>query len=76
MEVCEAMLEQWFLFCVIWSLCASVDEEGRKKMDGFIREMEGQFPPKVNVCVCVCTHSWGGGGGENAGVKNTDGTQD
>ena len=58
-EVCETMLELWFLFCVIWSLCAGVDEEGRKKMDSFIREMEGQFPPKVHINVhvyilCVC----------------------
>ena len=61
MEVCETMVEQWFLFSVIWSLCAGVDEDGRKKMDSFIREMEGQFPPKVhvygvyNVHVHVCT---------------------
>ena len=43
------MLELWFLFCLIWSVGASVNEEGRKKMDNFIREMEGQFPPKDTV---------------------------
>lgn len=43
----DRMLELWFLFCVIWSLAAGVDEAGRKKMDSFIREMEGQFPAKV-----------------------------
>jgi dynein heavy chain len=61
MEVCEAMMEQWFLFSVIWSLCAGVDEEGRKKMDSFIREMEGQFPPKDTVYeyyVDVKTRKW------------------
>jgi len=41
------MLELWFLFSMIWSVCAGVDEAGRKKMDTFIREMEGQFPAKV-----------------------------
>ena len=43
------MLELWFLFCLIWSIGASVDEESRKKMDTFIRELEGQFPAKVHV---------------------------
>ena len=41
------MIELWFQFCMIWSLCASVDESGRRKMDTFVREMEAQFPPKV-----------------------------
>jgi dynein heavy chain len=43
------MIEMWFLFSMIWSLCASVDEDGRKKLDTFIREMEAQFPPKDTV---------------------------
>lgn len=41
----------WFLFCMIWSVCAGMDEAGRKKMDTFVREMEGQFPAKVS-CNC------------------------
>ena len=41
------MIEMWFLFSLIWSLCASVDEDGRRKIDTFIREMEAQFPAKV-----------------------------
>ena len=41
------MIDLWFQFCMIWSLCASVDESGRRKMDTFVREMEAQFPPKV-----------------------------
>ncbi|XP_048588102.1 dynein axonemal heavy chain 2 isoform X2 [Nematostella vectensis] len=43
------MLELWFLFCLIWSVCASVDEDSRKKMDNFLRELEGQFPAKDTV---------------------------
>ena len=31
---------------MIWSLCCSVDEDGRKKIDNYIRELEGSFPNK------------------------------
>lgn len=40
------MVELWFIFSLIWSICASVDEDGRKKMDNFLREMD-TFPIKV-----------------------------
>uniref|UniRef100_A0A4W6ECP9 Dynein axonemal heavy chain 2 n=1 Tax=Lates calcarifer TaxID=8187 RepID=A0A4W6ECP9_LATCA len=43
------MVELWFIFSLIWSVCASVDEDGRKKMDNFLREMEGTFPIKDTV---------------------------
>lgn len=43
------MVELWFLFCLLWSVCASVDEDGRRLMDNFIREIEGQFPAKDTV---------------------------
>jgi len=43
------MMELWFLFSLIWSICASVDEESRRKMDNFLREIEGQFPAKDTV---------------------------
>lgn len=33
---------------MIWSLCASVDEEGRQKMDNFVRETEG-FPVRDTI---------------------------
>lgn len=48
-ETFEHMLELWFLFCLIWSVGASVDSDSRKKMDNFIRECQGQFPAKVCV---------------------------
>ncbi|KAK3095642.1 hypothetical protein FSP39_017066 [Pinctada imbricata] len=40
------MVELWFQFCLIWSICCSVDEDSRKKIDNYIREMEGTFPNK------------------------------
>uniref|UniRef100_A0A3Q1IX48 Dynein axonemal heavy chain 2 n=1 Tax=Anabas testudineus TaxID=64144 RepID=A0A3Q1IX48_ANATE len=43
------MVALWFVFSLIWSICASVDEDGRKKMDNFLREMEGTFPIKDTV---------------------------
>ncbi|KAI3375810.1 hypothetical protein L3Q82_004092 [Scortum barcoo] len=43
------MVELWFVFSLIWSICASVDEDGRKKIDNFLREMEGNFPIKDTV---------------------------
>ncbi|KAL3846382.1 hypothetical protein ACJMK2_017380 [Sinanodonta woodiana] len=43
------MVELWFQFCMIWSICCSVDEEGRKKIDAHIREMEGTFPNKDTI---------------------------
>ncbi|XP_070548827.1 dynein axonemal heavy chain 2-like [Ptychodera flava] len=45
----ECMHELWYLFCVIWSVCASVDEDGRKKIDNYIREIEGTFPNKDSI---------------------------
>lgn len=41
------MVELWFTFSLIWSICASVDENGRQRMDAFLREKDGTFPVKV-----------------------------
>ncbi|XP_071455007.1 dynein axonemal heavy chain 2 [Hetaerina americana] len=41
--------KQWFFFCLIWSVCACVNEEGRMKLDAYIRELEGMFPLKDTV---------------------------
>uniref|UniRef100_A0A672FP66 Dynein axonemal heavy chain 2 n=1 Tax=Salarias fasciatus TaxID=181472 RepID=A0A672FP66_SALFA len=43
------IVELWFIFSLIWSVCASVDEDGRKKMDNFLREMDGTFPIKDTI---------------------------
>ncbi|XP_072006034.1 dynein axonemal heavy chain 2 [Engystomops pustulosus] len=43
------MVELCFIFCMIWSVCASVDEDGRRKIDNYLRELEGSFPNKDTV---------------------------
>nr|XP_015838947.1 PREDICTED: dynein heavy chain 2, axonemal [Tribolium castaneum] len=43
------MAKNWFLFCLIWSVCCTTNEEGRKKIDNFIREKEGVFPIKDTI---------------------------
>ena len=48
-EFFSRMCEMWFLFAIIWSMCASVDEDGRKRIDAYIRELEGTFPNKDTV---------------------------
>ncbi|XP_055836500.1 dynein axonemal heavy chain 2 isoform X2 [Episyrphus balteatus] len=48
-EDLEIMTKLWFLFCMIWSICATVDEEGRLKIDAMIRERESCFPIKDTV---------------------------
>lgn len=34
---------------LIWSVCCTVNEDGRKKMDAFVREKEGCFPLKDTI---------------------------
>ncbi|XP_057714813.1 dynein axonemal heavy chain 2 isoform X3 [Corythoichthys intestinalis] len=43
------VVELWFTFSLIWSICASVNEDGRKRMDNFLREVDGTFPIKDTV---------------------------
>nr|XP_012223058.1 PREDICTED: dynein heavy chain 2, axonemal-like [Linepithema humile] len=45
----SSICKMWFFFCMIWSLCAPVDEEGRQKIDSFIREIESFFPLRDTV---------------------------
>ncbi|XP_025836128.1 dynein heavy chain 2, axonemal-like [Agrilus planipennis] len=48
-ESFEDIAKLWFLFCLVWSVCCTVDEEGRRKLDNFLREKEGVFPIKDTV---------------------------
>ncbi|CAF1579491.1 unnamed protein product, partial [Adineta steineri] len=43
------LTELFFLFSAIWSVGASVDEESRKKIDTFVREIEGTIPNKDSI---------------------------
>ncbi|CAM6114547.1 unnamed protein product [Calypogeia fissa] len=42
-------IETWFLFCLTWSIGASVDEEGRTFFDMFIRDFDPRFPATGTV---------------------------
>ena len=55
------MIQNWFLFSVIWSIGGAVEQPSRKKVDNFLREIEGQFPSKDTVyeyAVDVKTKTW------------------
>ncbi|TPX53528.1 hypothetical protein SeMB42_g00716 [Synchytrium endobioticum] len=43
------MLELWFLFALIWSFGSPLKGDGRRRFDTFVRDLEGQFPPKDTV---------------------------
>lgn len=49
LERLEEMTKLWFMFCLVWSVCATVDEESRLKLDAYIREIESCFPIKDTV---------------------------
>jgi hypothetical protein len=42
------LVEMWFLFCLIWGLGGPLDEEGRKKFDAFMREMDTRCGPLLH----------------------------
>jgi hypothetical protein len=42
-EAYPALIEMWFLFCMIWGIGGPLDEDGRKKFDAFMREMDTRF---------------------------------
>lgn len=45
----DIMVRFYFVFSLIWSVCATTDEEGRKKFDGFLRELDPIFPAKDTI---------------------------
>ncbi len=44
-----AVGEKWFVFCLIWSVGASVDEKGRRRFNDCLRDIEAIFPPVQTV---------------------------
>ncbi|CAB3235275.1 unnamed protein product [Arctia plantaginis] len=45
----EVLAKMRFLFALVWSVCATLEDEPRKKIDNWIREHEGVFPLKDTV---------------------------
>ena len=43
-----AYVEKWFAYSIVWSLGATADEEGRKRVDNCIRDIESIYPPQGN----------------------------
>ncbi|CAD7925016.1 unnamed protein product [Amoebophrya sp. A120] len=44
-EISLDLLEHVYVLCLVWSIGAAVDEEGRKKFDEFIRKRSGKMMP-------------------------------
>lgn len=36
------LAEKWFVFSIIWSVMAAADEDGRAKLDAFLRDVEAR----------------------------------
>lgn len=43
------MVENWFLFCLIWGIGGSLDDSGRRSFDAFVRELDTRFPTANTV---------------------------
>lgn len=48
-ESYRQFVEKWFVFCLIWSIGCTVDEESRKHIDFILREIESMFPHTYSV---------------------------
>lgn len=48
-EAFKVYLEKWFVFCLIWSVGATVDEASRKNIDYVLRDIESMFPHSNTV---------------------------
>jgi dynein heavy chain len=48
-EKLESQIESIFLFCVVWSLCCTVDNNSRRKFDVFIKDVINQNKIDVGV---------------------------
>ena len=45
----QQLCEKWFVFSMIWTVMAAVDEGGRILLDQCLRDIEAQFPPMQSV---------------------------
>jgi len=37
-------MQMWFLFCLIWGVGGTLDEDGRKKFDAYMRDKDARYP--------------------------------
>lgn len=42
-------VEKWFVFCLIWSIGATVEEQSRREIDYILRDIESMFPHQNTV---------------------------
>lgn len=47
LDMGDVLVELWFLFCLVWGLGGTLDEEGRKKFDAFMRCGSGRWQAQV-----------------------------
>lgn len=45
----ESQIDEIFIFCLIWSICCTVDHEGREKFNAYLRDYIKQKNPKVQI---------------------------
>lgn len=48
-EIYRSLLEKWFVFSLIWTFGATVDEQGRKIIDYNMRDIDSMFPHSNTV---------------------------
>ena len=49
MEDFHTYVEKWFVFSMIWSIGATIDEQSRRELDIVIRDIEPMFPTTNTV---------------------------
>ncbi|VVC43185.1 Dynein heavy chain, domain-2,Dynein heavy chain domain,Dynein heavy chain, domain-1,Dynein heavy chain, P- [Cinara cedri] len=45
----KLLIKIWFIFCMIWSICGCMNEDGKRKIDVYIRGIENVFPIEDTV---------------------------
>jgi len=48
-EAFKLYIEKWFVFCLIWSVGATVEEGSRRDIDYILRDIESMFPHSNTV---------------------------